>query len=1015
MQSAPLPHDRGALTSSPEQAASTEGADAPTPRFGRYIIIEEHARSEATLVLRAYDPRLGREVALQLVPHEASTDEAHVRALRQAQAMAKLSHPNVVAIYDAEPTATDLLIAMEYVRGSSLDRWLATRSARDIIVHFVAAGRGLAAAHAAGIAHRSFDAASVLIGDDGRARVGGFRWVPADSRFATHSTQAELADAYLEDQYAFCVALSSALAGGPSRRKLGAATLAVVTRGLAERPSERWPNMGTLLDALEQGPRRRRRIVVGAMLGSTAMLCGFAFVGAGAMAAQRCTGAGALLSDVWSAAVQETARQSFTRSELPYALDVWQRTSRGLDAYADAWATTHRSACEATARGEQSAAVMDLQMACLHKARLQLRAASELLQRADSEVIEKAHLIVGGLVNLGRCTDVDALRSEVQPPDPLQRELVDELRGELAASKALREVGKHAAALARVESVVARASAIAYPPLHNEVDLELGLVHQSAGAPVQAQRLLRAALRTALASRQWQQATTASLELSHLVGVHHARAAEGLAFVATAEALLGLPGVSSDALASRLRSNKGMLLDTQGHYAAAEAEHHAAVALAARESGPEHPQVFVARAWLGNNLKLQGLLPRAEDALRKSLGGLERALGPEHPTTATARFDLATILYRQGRYSEAEAEQRIVVAVREKVLGAEHTATASARGQLANALSSQGKLEEAEAHYRAALALQTRALGAEHALLAGYHTSLATILSEAGRHRESEAHMRQALAIIEKTYGTKHPDVARTRSHLAAHLLNAERPADAEAEARRALAIYEATLGAAHPDVCRPRYDLAVALHRQGQHAEAETHMRQALASLQQTLGRDNFRAPIYISRLGEIVQAQHRYEEARDLQREALALHLEIGGADPRDLALVHAHLARALRSLRRYSEAIAQCHAALELLDRPELLGEPEAARVRLELGLSLLENGRREEAVGVLRPAWTRWKDEERLPKALRGRLALALARALPKRRERQVAHSLTRQGTALVSGVSEPSGTRAETRG
>ncbi|MFP2906572.1 protein kinase domain-containing protein, partial [Pyxidicoccus sp. 3LFB2] len=100
-----------------------------------------------------------------------------MRLLREAQAMARLNHPNVVHVYDSGRLEDDsVFIAMEYVEGQTLQQWLKQRPRtwREVLRAFVDAGRGLAAAHAAGLVHRDFKPDNVLVGADGRVRVTDF-------------------------------------------------------------------------------------------------------------------------------------------------------------------------------------------------------------------------------------------------------------------------------------------------------------------------------------------------------------------------------------------------------------------------------------------------------------------------------------------------------------------------------------------------------------------------------------------------------------------------------------------------------------------------------------------------------------------------------------------------------------------------------------------------------------------------------------------------------------------------
>lgn len=132
-----------------------------------------------SVVFQGFDPDLDRNVALKLLQSDrmaGSTPESTARLAREARAMAKVSHPHVVPVYDVGLHAEDVYIAMELVEGQTLKSWLGetARPWNEIVSMFMQAGRGLAAAHDAGLVHRDFKPENVLVGDDGRARVVDF-------------------------------------------------------------------------------------------------------------------------------------------------------------------------------------------------------------------------------------------------------------------------------------------------------------------------------------------------------------------------------------------------------------------------------------------------------------------------------------------------------------------------------------------------------------------------------------------------------------------------------------------------------------------------------------------------------------------------------------------------------------------------------------------------------------------------------------------------------------------------
>ncbi|MCE9668559.1 serine/threonine-protein kinase [Myxococcus stipitatus] len=150
----------------------------PLSQVGRYLLLKQLGEGGMGVVYAAYDPDLDRKVALKLLHpgKQHDTEEARARLLREAQAMARVSHPNVIPVFDVGMWGDQVFVAMELVDGGTLSSWLKSgrRSWREILERYVAAGRGLEAAHAAGLVHRDFKPANVLVSRAGRVYVMDF-------------------------------------------------------------------------------------------------------------------------------------------------------------------------------------------------------------------------------------------------------------------------------------------------------------------------------------------------------------------------------------------------------------------------------------------------------------------------------------------------------------------------------------------------------------------------------------------------------------------------------------------------------------------------------------------------------------------------------------------------------------------------------------------------------------------------------------------------------------------------
>lgn len=172
-------HDRPREADTVADMDSDPGDARKLSTVGRYVVLDSVGMGGMGLVCAAYDPKLNRKIALKLL-RNASNDEASTagrnRLFREAQALAKLSHPNVVTVHDVDVFEGQVYIAMEFVEGTTLREWLRdeVRSWEQILDKFIMAGRGLAAAHQADIIHRDFKPSNVLISKEGDVRVADF-------------------------------------------------------------------------------------------------------------------------------------------------------------------------------------------------------------------------------------------------------------------------------------------------------------------------------------------------------------------------------------------------------------------------------------------------------------------------------------------------------------------------------------------------------------------------------------------------------------------------------------------------------------------------------------------------------------------------------------------------------------------------------------------------------------------------------------------------------------------------
>ena len=386
-------------------ANATEGAAEPVgATLGRYRIEREIGAGAMGVVHAAFDPNLQRRIALKVLRGTA-TFEARDRLLREARAMARLTHPNVVTVYEVSSTEGRDFVAMELIHGETLAEWLrkTRRTPAAILDAFLAAGRGLAAAHAAAIVHRDFKPHNVLRSRAGRIVVTDFGLArEAESHMPALDTTLVGAEpkspsaltgitvtgsllgtpAYMApeqwqggaitratDQFAFCVALWEALSGerpyrGPTfddlKRQVtsGPAALdasriprqvrGLLRRGLDPDPAKRWPSMDALLERLQ---RARRRPGVALAITGGAVITAVALVFAlrsGAPPSPACEPPARDVAMVWSPAIAAELRAK--TSEAHAAV---------LDAAFHDWQNVRSAACNAQPQ------VRPTQLACL--------------------------------------------------------------------------------------------------------------------------------------------------------------------------------------------------------------------------------------------------------------------------------------------------------------------------------------------------------------------------------------------------------------------------------------------------------------------------------------------------------------------------------------------------------------------------------------------------------------------------------------------------------------------------
>ncbi len=891
----------------------------PGARVSRYFILERLGAGGMGTVYSAYDPELDRKIAVKLLHADLPVE----RLEREAHALARISHPNVVAVFDAGVYDERPFVAMELIRGKTLRGWLdeQPRSLDERLRVLADAAHGLIAAHAAGLVHRDFKPENVMLDERGRVKVTDFGLVHGTGRREPAAPPSQGSPSALDasltqghslmgtpgymapeqylceptdartDQFAFAVVAYEVLFGrlpfapAPSTLPVADAlgfevtkgrvvpppeagdvpprTRAAVLKALSVAPEERFPSLEALLVELSPKPRGDR-LRVAAVLGGMLLVAG---LGAAWLGTSRtCAGAIDQAGAVWN----DSRRAALRRA---YAGDVYgERTAAALlarlDLYAGAWVAAETQSCAAHAEGRLPEQLFELREACLRGQLLRLDAWASLLEEREPDRTVRALMAAHRLEPLERCTDDAALLAREQKPPgaALEAKLADVekrlARLEAAAAVAPREQ------LAAATALALEADRLRYAPLSARVHLFEATLLERLEERERADASLAAVVRLADRSRDDALRVTA-LSLRALNAGAAATAASddalrpALGYLSDADAALERTG-RRPALEVELQSARARVLVMFGRWADAEVAAKAALVAVGLVLDADPARASAVWGLYGFTLLEQRRAAEAAAAYEKALGLAESALGPRHSEVAMLLSQLSACAYHQGRFREA-------LELNDRAVAAFEAGPAEARARLGDVLTARAltlwqldDLERSQAAYARAVEVLTAARGAGHPTTLDALEGRELVRCARGACAEALEGLRAVRVGREKALGAGDARTLSSRVALAGALVRAGRAALALSEcdeAARASPSFE-TISAA------TRGEALLALGRP----------REALAALELgvTAYDESGDAPMYPLGRSQALFARALWEgggdraRARDAMREA-------------------------------------------------------------------------------------------------------------------------------------------------